>query len=819
MKVSHTVDFATSAVIGSQEVSEMGISNNQEFMQILASTLYTYPMIAFIRETLSNHWDAHIEAGKTDTPIKVEVTDTYYMVKDFGYGIADDKFSEVYGTFGKGTKENDPNSIGGFGLGCKSPLAYTDAFEVTSCHNGVKSVYSIVKASRQANNKNAIIRLVQVPTEETGLTVKVPIRASDRVRITGLVESYVYAGNMLCELNNDFGELLPTIGINFEPEQCCIVEDTLQQISCVDYLNTSVLIRYANILYPLAVKRSEYPELYDCIKEIEDFLPNINRYRESYAIIQAHPNSLSLNPSRESISMTDYSVDALNKLVKAAYTNLLVQYDKTATKLHTALVKELKSLSLSQLVSCWSHVHPLKQFMRSFKDKVINDLNEDEKYLFSVWSDRATEAIHEAVAKELYLKYAHADIKYKEVRFDIALLNKGKLNSNTFSNVYRKIIKLVDALGLKHISYYWLREDYPVSLDKLDDSNLFNFRRVYETLQRKVVIARTVKELNQSTQYIQNALLIRYHDAANRAKLIAALIDAGVNYQDVSEAVPEKVTTKRVLPKVADYLDGVPTWLAPETFTTDVDVIVVKRPDGYYTDISGISLRRKNIGRLADIGVKIGVVPNLTIAKSLSKRWDTQSLTVVAPKAMQQYWEDNRKEWVSQTRTIDSVIDAIRPVYMKTACAIEGISHTNNRINCGFTPVVEYLETILNQDYKNFKYSYPSRKYAASVLNQIERWPHILRNLNLSSVWVSAIKDELVKPITLDELPSALIYRVKATALWQHWRALDYDTFTDDPLFMSFIDKQLRKLENEYKNKRGSSSRNYGYYYPVQARR
>lgn len=113
MKVSHSVDHATSAVIGSKKVVEMGVTNNQAFMQILASTLYTYPMIAFIRETISNHWDAHIEAGKTDTPIEIEITDDHYIVRDFGSGIPDEKFGEIYGTFGAGTKENDPNSIGG----------------------------------------------------------------------------------------------------------------------------------------------------------------------------------------------------------------------------------------------------------------------------------------------------------------------------------------------------------------------------------------------------------------------------------------------------------------------------------------------------------------------------------------------------------------------------------------------------------------------------------------------------------------------------------------------------------------------------------
>ena len=68
---------------------------------------------------------------------------------------------------------NQENQIGGFGLGCKAPFAYVNTFEVISCYKGTKTIYSLSKTSIDTDGKPAISTLIQVPTDETGLTVTI----------------------------------------------------------------------------------------------------------------------------------------------------------------------------------------------------------------------------------------------------------------------------------------------------------------------------------------------------------------------------------------------------------------------------------------------------------------------------------------------------------------------------------------------------------------------------------------------------------------------------------------------------------------------
>lgn len=51
----------------------------------------------------------------------------------------------LYSTYFKSTKEETNDYIGGYGLGAKTPLAYTDNFMVTNRFNGTKRIYSIYK--------------------------------------------------------------------------------------------------------------------------------------------------------------------------------------------------------------------------------------------------------------------------------------------------------------------------------------------------------------------------------------------------------------------------------------------------------------------------------------------------------------------------------------------------------------------------------------------------------------------------------------------------------------------------------------------------
>ena len=189
MRVSQANDHVTHAVVGGGEAETFEIAQTAEFFQILSSTLYSDKMLAVVREVLCNAWDAHIEAGKTDIPVKVTLTAQKLSIQDFGDGIAKDMMSQRYATYGGSTKARNDKVTGGFGLGCKAPFAYTDHFEVTSCFKHEKTIYQLALSSAEVGGKPSILPLMTIPTTETGLTVSIDLVDQFNHRFDGALEA------------------------------------------------------------------------------------------------------------------------------------------------------------------------------------------------------------------------------------------------------------------------------------------------------------------------------------------------------------------------------------------------------------------------------------------------------------------------------------------------------------------------------------------------------------------------------------------------------------------------------------------------------
>ena len=103
-------------VLGDVQKYKVGIDerNINHIVTILSSNLYSHPMQSFLRETVSNAIDSHIEAG-VDEPIIITITDNDITIRDFGTGISPERFQEIYTNIGSSTKRNSNDYIGSFG--------------------------------------------------------------------------------------------------------------------------------------------------------------------------------------------------------------------------------------------------------------------------------------------------------------------------------------------------------------------------------------------------------------------------------------------------------------------------------------------------------------------------------------------------------------------------------------------------------------------------------------------------------------------------------------------------------------------------------
>jgi HSP90 family molecular chaperone len=156
------------------------VKQSREMFKLLSSNIYSDKVSAVIRELSANAWDAHRMAGKQDVPFEVHMPNSFepfFYVKDFGTGLSKENIIHLYTTYGESTKTKDNETTGCFGIGSKSPFAYTDQFTITSRFNGVKYVYNCFV------NDDGIPTVAPVAesetTEENGLEVNFAVDTND----------------------------------------------------------------------------------------------------------------------------------------------------------------------------------------------------------------------------------------------------------------------------------------------------------------------------------------------------------------------------------------------------------------------------------------------------------------------------------------------------------------------------------------------------------------------------------------------------------------------------------------------------------------
>lgn len=361
MQVTSTSEFITHAVISGTAQIDMGISNSAEFFQILSSTLYSDQMLAVVRETTCNAWDAHVESGRTDMPIQITVDSTKIVIRDFGHGIHHDNMGPIYGIYGASTKKNDGLQTGGFGLGCKAPFAYTDHFQVTSNHAGTKTIYSMSKSSAQVGGKPAIIPITSFATEDTGLEVSINIKQGDMPRFLKLFQLIVRNGEMNAEINGKLAEVTP---YSKAKNGFVILSRTPMH---EENTSSRICVRYGNVIYPFTA----HVELrgYQALISMLDRMPGSNGYNNNNTLVLlAPPHSISVTPSREALSMQEHTINTVNKLIK----NLYEYMNQRDDNLESLLRKEcIKNATPTELLNFKSR---LEQHSFATEDWLANKL-------------------------------------------------------------------------------------------------------------------------------------------------------------------------------------------------------------------------------------------------------------------------------------------------------------------------------------------------------------------------------------------------------------------------------------------------------------
>ncbi|RWJ03429.1 ATP-binding protein [Mesorhizobium sp.] len=341
MQVSQIAELDTHAVIGGAKAKAFFMSDSAEFFTILSDTLYRDKKLAVVREVVCNAWDAHIMVGKTSLPIEISLTEEELIIKDFGPGIADAKMHPTYCGYGVSTKVKDDTQTGGFGLGCKAPFAYSDHFTVTSCHEGWRSVYAISRGGVDTDGKPGLIRMVKVASDETGITVSIPVKdRNDRIEFERLIKRVVRQGGIKAKLND---VELPTYDLAAidKTGYGLVFDHTLSE--------SSVYVRYGAVLYPLT---TEDPTLSAMTK-------TFSSGTDMTLILSAPPGSVGVTPSREALSYSERTVATLKGMLERVTKEITANKEKAVRVLADRIIAARTDKFVPGDMS-WNHHEDIK---------------------------------------------------------------------------------------------------------------------------------------------------------------------------------------------------------------------------------------------------------------------------------------------------------------------------------------------------------------------------------------------------------------------------------------------------------------------------
>lgn len=506
MLVADTNEVATSATLGGKETIAFGISNDQAFFHVLSTSLYNNPTLAVVRETICNSWDAHIEAGKTDTPIRITIdTDNFITFRDFGHGIPDELIGSIYGVYGASTKKANSSVTGGFGLGCKSPFAYTDSFQVTSWNQGKMSVYNVAKAAIENDGKPGIVPIVTgIPTEESGLEVKFQLGKHDVNTFVHYIKSIVFNGEIKAELSTtklvkteegisiqqgDY-TLLDTLGMSFEPGSYDMSDSWYQ-----GYMgNSNIFVRYGNVIYPIVSS----PASEEAVGLILNFM---NIIGADNLVVQAAPDTLAIAPSRETLSNQKLTDDGITTLC----VDLVDRMEKEIKAKIPEAIKQIEEYASKSPTCFWTY----PSFMLAVTDRIV------QRYMSSsLWAKQRKHHIkhwRNLSNKALLARPEYAGLKklYGKAMRALKDTREEGTHSPFHELVYRHLhlpqLAALKATGIKW-SGYIVNQGNSVDLEKGKLADYFRiFRNSHQSIgiftTKNVVVTRRLSDCADSFSY------------------------------------------------------------------------------------------------------------------------------------------------------------------------------------------------------------------------------------------------------------------------------------------------------------------------------
>lgn len=292
MQVIDANNVSDTIVVSTNNKQDFVLDNNGSLFDILSDGLYSNKIQAVVREILCNGWDSHIN-NNVNIPLEITLNNNEIIFRDFGSGIEPSKIIDIYCTYGKSTKVQDEKQTGGFGLGSKSPFAYTDIFYVTNFFGNIKTTYILNKEPHQPPTLNTVVSTNFEKNDNTGLEVRIPFKQKDdSQKFLKEIQTFLKKSEIKVFFNGQLWEN----NYDFNNKFLLLKQD-------IGFKNFQLEIKYGSVSYKID---SDYIEKFVIIR------PNCHL---NTLILQAEPDTLTVTPSRESLAHTDLTNKTIDTLI------------------------------------------------------------------------------------------------------------------------------------------------------------------------------------------------------------------------------------------------------------------------------------------------------------------------------------------------------------------------------------------------------------------------------------------------------------------------------------------------------------------------
>jgi len=289
-----------------QETIKMSLDldSAKNLMQILSKNLYSDSIGSTVREVSSNSLDSHRAGNVTDRPIIVTFgrsSGNYeFTVEDFGVGLSHDEVVDIISKYGKSTKRLSDTQLGLFGLGWKSPLAYTSSFTFITRKDGIERKYIM----SEGEEENIIDLIDENSTDQcNGVKVIVPVNSYDASSFFKKIkEQLCYFESIYFDVNYSGNSIDNNFKITrYDDFQMSELNEDSRLHLCLD-----------NVYYPLDFSKLGIPQI---------SAPLGLRFGLSDGI---YPT-----PSREAIRMTTEAKAIIIKKIKTVASKMVEMYNKS----------------------------------------------------------------------------------------------------------------------------------------------------------------------------------------------------------------------------------------------------------------------------------------------------------------------------------------------------------------------------------------------------------------------------------------------------------------------------------------------------------